>query len=134
MLRKCWCPARGARSAAATCSVCRSIAKGVIYWGFISEIGCDIYSYDEWYIPANAPAASGGVPMVPVNKVLLGSTQFYSSIVYGPILDMEALQPFRRFPKSWILPDPSVRWLMLQSSLLAVPVQVDSYLWADVID
>ena len=103
------------------------LAEGVIYWGYISEIGCDIYSYDEWYVPADGSAA---VPMVPANKVMIGSSQARMDTIYGPIQDMEALYAVRRFPKSWIDEDPSVRWLMLQSSPLLVPAQVDAYLWA----
>ena len=108
------------------------LANGVIYWGYISEIGCDIYSYDEWYIPSNNPAATDAIPMVPTNSVLMGSTNARMDAIYGPILDMEALVAVRRFPKSWIEPDPSVRWMMMQSSPLMVPTQVDSYLFATV--
>lgn len=108
------------------------LENGVIYWGFISEIGCDIYSYDEWYVPSNAPANTEPLPMVPLNAVLMASTRARMDIVYGSIRDMEALQPFQRFPKSWVTEDPSVRWLMLQSAPLLVPTQVDAYLFAEV--
>jgi hypothetical protein len=107
------------------------LAEGVIYWGYINEIGCDIYSYDEWYVPATGTDA---VPMVPVNKIMMASSQARMDTVYGPIQDMEAMYAVRRFPKSWIDEDPSVRWLMMQSSPLLIPSQVDAYLWAAVCD
>lgn len=108
------------------------LENGVIYWGYISEIGCDLYSYDEWYVPPDAPENTEAVPMVPLNAVMMGCTRARMDVAYGPILDMEALQPFARFPKSWTTEDPSVRWLMLQSAPLLIPVQVDSYLFATV--
>jgi hypothetical protein len=70
--------------------------------------------------------------MVPSNKIWMGSSKARRDVVYGPIKDMGALQPFKRFPKSWLVDDPSVRWLMLQSSPLAIPVQVDAGMFAEV--
>ena len=106
------------------------LPNGVIYWGYIREISCDIYSYDEFYVPSNG---SDSIPMVPANKVLMASTNARMDALYGPIQDLEALYAVPRFPKSWVTEDPSVRWLMLQSSPLMIPWQVDAYLWAEVV-
>ncbi len=107
--------------------------EGVTYIGYISEIGCDIYSYDSYYVPADAPDDSEALPMVPNDALMMGSTAARMDTIYGPILDMEALQAVAIWPKSWLEHDPSVRWLMLQSSPLEIPTQVDSYMFAEVV-
>jgi len=108
------------------------LADGVIYWGFIAEIGCDIYSYDEWYVPPTAPANSEAVPMVPLNQILMGASRARRDIIYAPIKDMRSLIPVARFPKTWITQDPSAQWLMLQSAPLLIPTQVNATVSATV--
>jgi len=111
------------------------LEEGVTYWGYIAELGCDIYSYDEWYIPPGAPDTSEAVPMMPLNGVWMGSKRARMDMAYGPIMNIKAggLVPVKRFPTSWITDDPSVRWMMLESAPLAIPVQLDSFLFAQVV-
>jgi hypothetical protein len=46
---------------------------------------------------------------------------------YGAIRDEEAgLQALPYFVKSWIEPDPSVRFIMMQSAPLLVPYRVNA--------
>jgi hypothetical protein len=118
------------------------LGKGVTYYGYIAEIDCDIYKYNSYYVPSNAPQGTQQIPMVPLNALLMASSNMRADQLYGPILDMEAddpdaadgvegsLEPFRRFPKSWVTKDPSRRWIMLQSSPLMIPTQVDAYMFA----
>ncbi len=46
---------------------------------------------------------------------------------HGAIQDEESgMQPLEIFPKSWITPDPSVRWIMSQSAPLVVPRRINA--------
>jgi len=116
--------------------------KALVYYGYNSEIDCDIYTYNERYMPAGSPKGTAPVPMVPMNGLLMASTGMRAVRLYGPIMDLQAgrtesvpgaignLFPMRRFPKSWEEQDPSQRWLMLQTAPLIVPLQVDAYMFA----
>ena len=107
--------------------------EGVTYLGYLNDSGLDVYAYDATYIPAGAPDTTYPIPLVPNNKVFVGSSNARMDALYGPILDMDALVSVTRFPKSWREDDPSVQWLMLQASPIMVPWQVDSYMFATVV-
>lgn len=97
----------------------RQLPQGVTYLGDLVEAGVSIalYTYKEWYVD---PADGLTKPMVPADKVWLGSTRARCRKLYGAIQDIKAggLAAVRRFPKSWEVEDPSVRWVMLQSAPL----------------
>jgi len=101
---------------------------GVIYWGYIKEVDLFIYSYDEYYWDGSA-----NQPLVPAKKVWMGSPNARFDRHYAAIQDMDSLIAVSRFVKSWVVPDPSVRWLMMQSAPLMAPHQVDSFLVAAVL-
>lgn len=111
----------------------QQLPDGVTYWGYLSDPGLDIFTYDEWYIDD----AGNEQPMVPVNKVIMGSTRAETRRAYGAIQDVDAdlagLYETQYFPKSWVTKDPSVRWLMVQSAPLPIPVQIDAFMAATVI-
>ena len=107
----------------------QNMPGGVTYWGFLPDISCDLYSYDEFYWD---PVNLVDVPIVPANKILLGCTGARMDRLYGVIQDLTALYAVDRFPKSWLENDPSIRWMMLQSAPLLVPHQVDSFVTATV--
>lgn len=104
----------------------KTLPNGATYIGRIEEL--DIYGYDEWYLD------DAGVlqPMVPVDKVWLGSTRARTARHYGAIQDLEAnlTGAVQYFPKSWIEKDPSVQWLMVQSAPLVCPHEIDAFLSA----
>lgn len=77
----------------------QNLIGGVTYWGYLPEVGVDIYSYDEWYIDPTDNTTE--LPIVPVDAVLLGSTQARMDRLYGVIEDMSALYAVPRFPKAW---------------------------------
>lgn len=104
------------------------LPNGVTYWGFLPEIGVDVWSYDEWYHNGSADVA-----MVPTKKVCLVSKNARFDRYYGAIQDLSALYATDRFPKSWEEEDPSARFIMLQSAPLLAPHQVDSFLVASVL-
>jgi hypothetical protein len=108
-----------------------TLPNGATYLGYIFEVGCDIYSYDEWYID---PADDTEKPMVPANKVWMASTRARTTRHYGLIQDQEHGDfAVSRLPKSWVVPDPSVRWIMLQSAPLMALHQSDAFISADVL-
>jgi len=112
------------------------LPNGVSFLGTITapSLNVDVFVYDEWYI-----SDSDGLeyPMVPVNKLFMGSTNAQNSKLYGAIQDMEAVEELGssmiavpRFPKSWVTKDPSIRWLMIQSASLVALNQPDASLVA----
>lgn len=109
----------------------KTLPDGVVYWGYLKDVGVDIYSYDEWYIDAD----DNEQPMIPVNRVVMGSTKARAARHYGLIMDVEAGVNMvgARYPKSWTTPDPGERWVMLQSSPLIVPHQIDAFISAKVL-
>lgn len=104
-------------------------AQGVTYVGSVEDL--DIYTYSEWYLDTDGVTE---LPMVPADRVWLGSTAARTAVHYGAIQDLDAggLAAVPFWPKSWRTPDPSVQWVMLQSAPLVVPTQVDAFLSADV--
>jgi len=105
------------------------LPDGVIYWGYMNSLGCDVYTYDEWYRDENDVEQ----PMVPLNQVIMASTRARFNRCYGAIQDLNAMFAVARFPKSWITDDPSVRWVQMQSAPLLVPVQIDAIVSATVL-
>lgn len=112
------------------------LPNGVTFLGTLTapSLNIDLYTYDEWYI---SDADGLEYPMVPVNKVFLGSTNAQNTKLYGAIQDMEALEQLGsssiavpHFPKSWVTQDPSVRWLMVQSAPLIALNQPDAFVVA----
>jgi len=107
------------------------LPDGVTYYGYIKDVGLDIYGYDEWYLDD----AGDEQPMMPVNKVLIGSSRSRNAKLYGMIQDLDAGADYAvpRFPKSWTRKDPSVRFVMLQSAPLVALLQPDSTMCCQVI-
>lgn len=98
------------------------LPSGASYIGTVEQL--DIYTYDEYYLDDNAVLQ----PMVPVDKIFLGSTKAKTTRLYGAILDLKALAAVKRFPKSWEQEDPSIRWVMLQSAPVVCPTQIDAFM------
>ena len=88
---------------------------GGVYMGQID--GFQIYVYQDYYVDDNNVEQ----PMLPLNTVLLLSPDMEGVRHFGAIKDHDSLAAVPYFPKSWIEPDPSVRYLMLQSAPLMVP-------------
>lgn len=109
------------------------LPSGVKYLGVWDNI--DIYQYSEWY------ADDAGVLQRtwPADGVLVGSSQNQCAMHYGAIYDIDMLTgenaglvEGRYFPKSWVTPDPSCRWLMLQSAPLPGLYNPDAFVYLDV--
>lgn len=111
----------------------QQLPEGVTYLGNVTHAGVDLdlYTYQEWYLDANGVDQ----PMVPADKIWIGSPNTANKILYGAIQDLDAggLVSMARFPKSWDEKDPSVRWVMLQSAPLVAMLQPDAFLSAKVV-
>ena len=115
------------------------LPEGVTYLGTLNapSLNDDVYSYDEWYID---DADGTEKPMVPVDKVFVGSSRADNRKLYGAIQDMQAIASLgsssiavARFPKSWEEQDPSVRFLMMQSASLVALNQPGAFVSAKAI-
>ena len=106
------------------------LPDGTTFIGTLTEVGVDVYTYEEWYIDDESGIEE---PLVPANKVMLGSTAARCERNYAAIRDLGAMAPMARFPKSWVKEDPSERFLMIQSAPLMVPVEIDAFLSATVV-
>jgi len=106
----------------------KDMGDGVSYIGSVAYPGVfvDCYTYNEWYID---PVDGTEKPMIPANMVIMGSPTADCEMLYGAIQDMDAggLAAVRRFPKSWVEKDPSLRWIQLQSAPLAGLKQPDAF-------
>jgi hypothetical protein len=108
-------------------SLARFASPGLSYQGAIGQLRFWVYS--DWYIND----AGSEVAIMPANTVLLVSEDLDGVQHQGAIRDEEAgLQPLEFFSKSWPVPDPSARILLLQSAPLVVPYRVDASFCATV--
>lgn len=112
----------------------KNLPGGVSYMGSVVERGVnlDIYTYAGYY---NADGTGVVTPYVPDKKVWVGCTSALGLKMYGAIQDIEAGGSYAvaRYPKSWTTPDPSVRFVMLQSASLVAMLQPDAFISATVL-
>ena len=96
-------------------------AAGLSYKGTIG--GMRFWVYADWYVNDSDTE----VAMIPDYTVILASPDLEGVQHHGAILDEEAgLQPLEYFSKSWTVPDPSARLLLMQSAPLVVPYRPDA--------
>ncbi|KJK06540.1 major capsid protein [Pseudomonas tussilaginis] len=109
------------------------LPDGVTYLGYLNDPGIDLYTYDEWYLDDEGDEQQ----MVPEGGLILGSTSTRNAMLYGAIQDIDAIESGLveavRFPKSWVTPDPSARWLKMQSAALAGLLEPNAFLYAKVV-
>lgn len=109
------------------------LPDGVTYLGYLNDPGIDLYVYDEWYLDDEGDEQQ----MVPAGGLILGATSTRNAMLYGAIQDIDAIESGLveavRFPKSWVTPDPSARWLKLQSAALAGMLEPNAFLYAKVV-
>lgn len=108
----------------------QALPNGVTYYGFIRDVGVDIYGYDEWYLDD----AGQEQPMVPTKKVLMGSKNARTDFLYGAVVDAaRGTFALPRVPKSWVQEKPSARFIQIASRPMPVPVQIDAFYVAQVV-
>ncbi|MBJ7555394.1 major capsid protein [Marinomonas spartinae] len=68
---------------------------------------------------------------MPDNTMVLAPAQYDGVMAYGAIQDVEAgsdgMAMVKRWPKSWITPEPSARYLMTQSAPLPIMPDADEF-------
>lgn len=68
---------------------------------------------------------------MPDNTMVLAPAQYDGVMAYGAILDVEAnadgMAMTKRWPKSWVTPEPSARYLMTQSAPLPIMPDADEF-------
>jgi len=100
---------------------------GLSYKGAIGELR--FWVYQDWYVDENGTEQK----ILPDNSVILASPDVDGVQHHGAIRDEEAgIQPLEFFSKSWTVPDPSRRILLMQSAPLIVPYRPDATLFANV--
>jgi len=104
-------------------------SEGGHFMGVID--GFNVFVYASWYID---PADGVEKAVVPTTTVLMVSPQLEGVRAFGAIRDEEAgLQATPYYVKSWTEPDPSVRFLMLQSAPLVFPYRPNASFKAKVL-
>jgi len=114
----------------------RARDQGSIDLGPRTGVGCvlrgtlgnlRLWTYSDWYVD------SAGVeqPIMPANSLIMGSASLEGVQCHGAIRDEEAgFQATEFWPKSWLTPNPSVRYLLGQSAPLVVPFRPNASLAA----
>lgn len=108
------------------------LPNGVTYWGYLKDSALDIYTYDEWYLDETGAER----PMVPDNRVLVGSSDVRTTMAYGMVTLMRgandnAAPEFyaeRRVPDSWTQrKNPAGRIVQIKSRPLPIIHQIDGF-------
>jgi Phage major capsid protein E len=96
------------------------VVEGGVSMGNID--GYNIFVYAGWYLDDNNVEQ----PILPAGTVLMCGAQLAGIRAFGAIRDEDAgFQALPYYTKSWIDPDPSVRYLLMQSAPLVVPTRVN---------
>lgn len=112
------------------------LPNGVTYWGFLKDSALDIYTYDEWYLDDSDPENIEEKPMVPSDRILVGSPNVRTTMAYGVIslmrgTDDDAAPEFfaeRRVPDSWTQrKNPAGRIVQIKSRPLPIINQIDGF-------
>ena len=126
----------------------RFLRNGGTYHGFLRQIGLDVYSYDGEYAdndnenpdnPGVAPGDAGFVPkvydLIPKGKVLVGSTNMPTRLLYGGINHILKIghTDRSRVPHSWYNEKGTIRFLEMCSRPLPCPLNISSWVILDVI-
>jgi len=106
-----------------------AVTEGGVQMGQLE--GFNIWVYSGWYVD---PATGVEVPILPAGTVIMCSPALEGVQAFGAIRDEEiGLQSVPYYVKSWIQPDPSVRYVMLQSAPIMVPFRPNASFMAKVL-
>ena len=103
------------------------VDDAVTFIGKIAEIGCEIYTYDEWYLDDNDVEQ----PMLPEGTVIMASSKGIGSFEYGAVTQLEDGE-FKTYeaevvPKTWADNENEVKKLRMTSRPVPRPDDVDSW-------
>jgi hypothetical protein len=100
---------------------------GASYFGRLEHV--DIFELGEWY----EDGAGTLHPIMPDGKFILGVPNARCVRHYGQILRFDVSALVRWFPYTWKEDESGVMWLMLMSSPLPAPHEIDAFFSADVL-
>ena len=103
------------------------IAAGGRFQGRIGDQ--NIWLFENSYVDENGVEQK----FLPNGTVILGSAAIEGVQHHGAIRDVEALFPQESYTKSWVIQDPSVRILLMQSAPLVVPYRPNASFCATVL-
>lgn len=108
------------------------LPDGVTYWGYHKDTALDLYTYDEWYIDETDGQEK---PIVPLKKVLLGSANARTSMMYGCVVDVDKGSfALPRVPVSWTQrKNPAGRIVQVKSKPLPVVHQINGFFVMEVL-
>lgn len=91
-------------------------AEGATYKGNIGDF--ELWVYSHTYVDTDGTTKN----VMPDNTVIMASPDMIEGVRhFGAIMDLDNLSAVDTFVKSWTEPEPSVRYLLLQSAPLMVP-------------
>jgi hypothetical protein len=82
----------------------------------------------KFYVDARQYENDAGtvVPYLASGNVLVVSSQIHGVQAFGAIRDVDELGAMRAYPKTWVEPDPSVRYTMTQSAPLPIAERINA--------
>ncbi|MGR2678721.1 major capsid protein [Chromobacterium haemolyticum] len=113
-----WYPGSGQGN---TVQIGAQTQRGAVYKGRWGQY--DLWLYNDWYVDDNNVEQ----PMLPDGTVIMCGPDMQGTRAFGQILDPAfnyAGLPFA--PKTWMQDDPAQRLIMMQSSPIVIPSQVNA--------
>jgi len=103
------------------------IARGAIMKGNWGQYR--LWLYNDWYIDSGT---EGGTldkeyPIIPDGGVVVSGPMMEGTRGFGVILDPDHnYSNLPMAPKTWVMPDPAQRYIMMQSSPIIIPARVNA--------
>ncbi len=102
--------------------------KGAVYKGRWGNF--DLWLYNDWYIDDTDTEQ----PMLVDGAVIMCGSGLMGTRAFGVILDPAFnYGPLSYAPKTWVMPDPAQRYLLMQSAPIVIPSRVNASLCAKVV-
>lgn len=111
----------------------KDLPRGVQYLGYLAKEGLDLYTYSEVYEEDKEGGEIELKPLVPKNKVLVGSGAMKSELAYGAytLLDQRTdtwhTENASRIPDHWAAKSPDREMLAVYSRPLTLPHEVNAW-------
>lgn len=82
--------------------------------------GFRIFAFAGWYYDEDTDS---NVDILPANEIIMASPGIEGIQAFGAIKDANNLTATKYYSKSWVDNDPGIRWLLMQSAPLIVPMR-----------
>lgn len=103
--------------------------EGASYIGTFA--GIDWYEYISWFTDETTDEET---ELLSDRKIILGSPKAICEVHYGAILDLKANYAVQYFADTIIKEDPSCAFALLQSAPLTIPMEIDAFFTAEVLE